>query len=118
MEKFILSMIAFTLVMVFAGCGVKSKFVATTEEPVNVVWSNTYGWEMGGDYVYVGSDGKIYEEREMEDPLFTPSGACFETYTGEQFTEEELDELLSIDIDDRDAQKELLRKKGVKFGKY
>ncbi len=60
---------------------------------------------MGGDYVYVGSDGKIYEEREMEDPLFTPSGACFETYTGEQFTDEELDELLSIDIDDRDAQK-------------
>ena len=84
---------------------------------INVVWSRSYSWAMGRDYVYVDSEGKIYEEHEMEEPMFKSLGACNETYSGEQFTEEELDEFLSINKDDEDLQKEILRRKGIKFGK-
>ena len=86
------------------------------DKAINVVWSNAYFWAMGSDYVYVDSDGKIYEEHEMEEPEWSASGACKETYSGKQLTEEEFNELLSINIDDEDRQKELLRKKGIKFG--
>ena len=86
------------------------------DKTINVVWSNAYFWAMGSDYVYVDSDGKIYEEHEMEEPEWSASGACKETYSGKQLTEEEFNELLSINIDDEDRQKELLRKKGIKFG--
>ena len=88
----------------------------STDKTINVVWSHTYYWAMGSDYVYVDSDGKIYEEHEMEEPMFRPSGACDETYTGKQFTEEELNELLRINIDDEDRQKETLSKMGITFG--
>ena len=72
---------------------------------------------MGSDYVYIDSDGYNYEESEMEEPLFEPLGACEETYTGGQFTEEELNEFLEIYKDDEEGQKEMLRKKGLRFGK-
>ena len=72
---------------------------------------------MGSDYVYVDSDGKIYEEHEMEEPMFRPSGACNETYTGKQFTEEELNEFLSVNKEEEDRQKEVLSRMGIKFGK-
>ena len=88
----------------------------STDKAINVVWSNAYFWAMGSDYVYVDSDGKIYEEHEMEEPEWRSFGACKETYSGKQLTEEEFNELLSINIDDEDRQKELLRKKGIKFG--
>ncbi len=90
---------------------------ADTDNTINVVWSRTYYWAMGSDYVYVDSDGKIYEEHEMEEPMFSPSGACNETYSGKQFTEEELNEFLSINKDDEDRQKEVLSRMGIKFGK-
>ena len=86
------------------------------DKAINVVWSNAYFWAMGSDYVYVDSEGRIYEEHEMEEPEWSASGACKETYSGKQLTEEEFNELLSINIDDEDRQKELLRKKGIKFG--
>ncbi|MCR4610117.1 MAG: hypothetical protein K5750_10545 [Eubacterium sp.] len=86
------------------------------DKAINVVWSNAYFWAMGSDYVYVDSDGKIYEEHEMEEPEWRASGACKETYSGKQLTEEEFNELLSMNIDDEDRQKELLRKKSIKFG--
>ena len=89
----------------------------SNDKTINVVWSHTYYWAMGSDYVYVDSDGKIYEEHEMEEPMFRPSGACNETYTGNQFTEEELNEFLGINIDDEDRQKEVLSRMGIKFGK-
>ena len=88
----------------------------STDKAINVVWSNAYFWAMGSDYVYVDSEGRIYEEHEMEEPEWSASGACKETYSGKQLTEEEFNELLSINIDDEDRQKELLRKKGIKFG--
>ena len=47
-------------------------------------------------------------------------GACdktYKTYTGKKFTEEEFNEFLSIDIDDEDKQKEILRRKGIRLGK-
>ncbi|MCR5149565.1 MAG: hypothetical protein K6C35_11460 [Eubacterium sp.] len=88
----------------------------STDKGINVVWRNAYFWAMGSDYVYVDSDGKIYEEHEMEEPEWRASGACKETYSGKQLTEEEFNELLSINIDDEDRQKEILRKKGIKFG--
>ena len=89
----------------------------STDKAINVVWSNMYCWAMGSDYVYIDSDGYIYEEREMEEPMFMPLGACDETYTGKQFTEEELEEFFSIDKYDEDGQKEVLSRKGIKFGK-
>lgn len=89
----------------------------STDKAINVVWSNIYYWTMGSDYVYIDSDGYIYEEREMEEPMFMPLGACDETYTGKQFTEEELEEFFSIDKYDEDGQKEMLSRKGIKFGK-
>ena len=88
----------------------------STDKAINVVWSNAYFWAMGSNYVYVDSEGRIYEEHEMEEPEWSASGACKETYSGKQLTEEEFNELLSINIDDEDRQKELLRKKGIKFG--
>ena len=88
----------------------------SADKTINVIWSNSYGWAMGGDYVYIDSDGKIYEEHEVEEPLFSPLGACYETYSGKQFTEEELNEFLSIDKDDEERQKEILSKKGIRFG--
>lgn len=88
----------------------------STDKDINIVWSRTYYWAMGSDYVYVEPDGRIYSEGEMENPTWSPSGACEETYTGQQFAEEELKEFLSINIDDEDGQKEVLRKKGIKFG--
>ena len=88
-----------------------------TDKTINVVWSHTYYWAMGSDYVYVDSDGKIYEEHEMEEPMFRPSGACNETYTGKQFTEEELNEFLSVNKEEEDRQKEVLSRMGIKFGK-
>ena len=39
------------------------------------------------------------------------------TYTGKQFTEEELNEFLSINKDEEDRQKEVLSRMGIKFGK-
>ena len=89
----------------------------STDKAINVVWSNMYCWAMGSDYVYIDSDGYIYAEHEMEEPLFAPLGACAETYTGEQFTEEELNEFLGININDEDRQKEVLSKKGIRFGR-
>ena len=89
----------------------------SADKAINVIWSRTYGWAMGGDYVYIDSDGKIYEEHEMEEPMFSPLGACNETYSGKQFTEEELDEFLSINKDDEELQKKILSRKGIKFGK-
>jgi hypothetical protein len=53
----------------------------------------------------------------MENPTWSPSGASNEIYTGKQFTEEEFNEFLSIDIDDEDKQKEILRRKGIRLGK-
>ena len=88
----------------------------STNKDINVVWSNVYFWAMGSDYVYIDSDGYIYAEHEMEEPLFAPLGACAETYTGEQFTEEEFNEFLEINTDDEDAQKAVLRRKGIRFG--
>ena len=88
----------------------------STDKAINVVWRNAYFWALGSDYVYVDSEGRIYEEHEMEEPEWSASGACKETYSGKQLTEEEFNELLSINIDDEDRQKELLRKKGIKFG--
>lgn len=87
------------------------------KKDINLVWYKIYYWAMGSDYVYIDSDGYIYEESEMEEPLFEPLGACEETYTGEQFTEEELNEFLEIYKDDEEGQKEMLRKKGLRFGK-
>ena len=84
----------------------------------NIVWSRIYYWAMGSDYVYIDSDGKIYYEGEMESPLWSPSGPSDENYTGKQFAKEELTEFLSIDKVDEDRQKEILRKKGIKLGKY
>ena len=89
----------------------------STDETINIVWSRTYYWAMGSDYVYIDSDGKIYAEGEMENPAWSPSGASNEIYTGKQFTEEEFNEFLSIDIDDEDKQKEILRRKGIRLGK-
>ena len=83
----------------------------------NIVWSRIYYWAMGSDYVYIDSDGFIYAEHEMEEPEFMPLGACDETFTGEQFTEEELNEFLGININDEGRQKEVLSKKGIRFGK-
>ncbi len=48
--------------------------------------------------------------------MFSPLGACYETYSGKRFTEEELNEFLSIDMDDEERQKEILSKKGIRFG--
>ena len=88
----------------------------STDKAINVVWSNMYCWAMGSDYVYIDSDGYIYAEHETEEPLFAPLGACAETYTGERFTEEEFNEFLEINTDDEDAQKAVLRRKGIRFG--
>ena len=52
----------------------------------------------------------------MEEPLFSPFGACDETYTGKKFTEEEFNAFLELKYDEV-AQKEVLSKKGIKFGK-
>lgn len=90
---------------------------ASTEEAIDIAWCRTYYWAMGSDYIYIGSDGKIYAEGEMEEPLWWPSGACKENYSGEQFTEEELNEFLSLNEDDEDGQKEMLRRKGIRLGK-
>ena len=87
----------------------------STDKDLNIVCRRTYFWAMGSDYIYIDSDGKIYREGEMEEPLWSPLGACDEIYTGEQFTEEELNEFLSIDIDDEGRQKEMLSKKGIRF---
>ncbi len=87
----------------------------STDKVLNIVCRRTYFWAMGSDYIYIDSDGKIYREGEMEEPLWSPLGACDEIYTGEQFTEEELNEFLSIDIDDEGRQKEMLSKKGIRF---
>ena len=158
MKNSVFAIIACSLIVVFAGCGVKNaggavssggngseQIVETniieaqdfsemqeplsevsqqdantpdtsTDKAINVVWSNMYYWAMGSDYVYIDSDGYIYEEHEMEEPEFSPLGACDETYSGDQFTEEELNEFLSIDINDEAGQKEVLRKKGIRFG--
>lgn len=89
----------------------------STDKAINVVWRNIYCWAMGSDYVYIDSDGFIYAEHEMEEPEFMPLGACDETFTGEQFTEEELNEFLGININDEGRQKEVLSKKGIRFGK-
>jgi len=86
-------------------------------QAIKVVWSNIYYWAMGSDYVYIDSDGYIYAEHEMEEPLFSPFGACDETYTGKKFTEEEFNAFLELKYDDEVAQKEVLSKKGIKFGK-
>jgi hypothetical protein len=86
------------------------------DEEIKVIWSGVYGWEMGGDYVYIDAYGRIYEERECEEPMFEPVGACAETYTGKQFTEDELNEFFSLKKDDDDGHKELLSRKGIKFG--
>ena len=82
------------------------------DEEIKVIWSGVYGWEMGGDYVYIDAYGRIYEERECEEPMFEPVGACAETYTGKQFTEDELNEFFSLKKDDDDGRKELLSRKG------
>lgn len=87
------------------------------DEEIKVIWSGVYGWEMGGDYVYIDAYGRIYEERECEEPMFEPVGACAETYTGKQFTEDELNEFFSLKKDDDDGHKELLSRKGIKFGR-
>ena len=158
MKNSVFAIIACSLIVVFAGCGVKNaggavssggngseQIVETniieaqdfsemqeplsevsqqdantpdtsTDKAINVVWSNMYYWAMGSDYVYIDSDGYIYEEHEMEEPEFSPLGSCDETYSGDQFTEEELNEFLSIDINDEAGQKEVLRKKGIRFG--
>ena len=89
----------------------------STDKAIKVVWSNIYYWAMGSDYVYIDSDGYIYAEHEMEEPLFSPFGACDETYTGKKFTEEEFNAFLELEYDDEVAQKEVLSKKGIKFGK-
>ena len=89
----------------------------STDKAIKVVWSNIYYWAMGSDYVYIDSDGYIYAEHEMEEPLFSPFGACDETYTGKKFTEEEFNAFLELKYDDEVAQKEVLSKKGIKFGK-
>jgi hypothetical protein len=89
----------------------------STDKAIKVVWSNIYYWAMGSDYVYIDSDGYIYAEHEMEEPLFSPFGACDETYTGKKFTEEEFNAFLELKYDDEAAQKEVLSKKGIKFGK-
>ena len=89
----------------------------STDKAIKVVWSNIYYWAMGSDYVYIDSDGYIYAEHEMEEPLFSPLGACDETYTGKKFTEEEFNAFLELKYDDEVAQKEALSKKGIKFGK-
>ena len=89
----------------------------STDKAIKVVWSNIYYWAMGSDYVYIDSDGYIYAEHEMEEPLFSPLGACDETYTGKKFTEEEFNAFLELKYDDEVAQKEVLSKKGIKFGK-
>ncbi len=86
-------------------------------EAINVIWGNSYPYAFGSDYVYIDSEGKIYFEGEMEEPLWSPSGACDETYTGKQFTEDELNEFLSIDMDDEDRQVEVLSKMGLRFGR-
>ena len=89
----------------------------STDKAIKVVWSNIYYWAMGSDYVYIDSDGYIYAEHEMEEPLFSPFGACDKTYTGKKFTEEEFNAFLELKYDDEVAQKEALSKKGIKFGK-
>ena len=89
----------------------------STDKAIKVVWSNIYYWAMGSDYVYIDSDGYIYAEHEMEEPLFSPLGACDETYTGKKFTEEEFNAFLELKYDDEVAQKEVLSKNGIKFGK-
>ena len=89
----------------------------STDKAIKVVWSKIYYWAMGSDYVYIDSDGYIYAEHEMEEPLFSPLGACDETYTGKKFTEEEFNAFLELKYDDEVAQKEALSKKGIKFGK-
>lgn len=91
--------------------------VAEAYEAINVIWGNSYPYAFGSDYVYIDSEGKIYFEGEMEEPLWRPSGACDETYTGKQFTEDELNEFLSIDMDDEDRQVEVLSKMGLRFGR-
>ena len=152
MKKSVIAIIACTLAVMLAGCGVKNTggtvssggnsseqiIVETniteeqdvsemqqdantpdtsTDKDIKVVWSNIYYWAMGSDYVYIDSDGYIYAEHEMEEPLFSPFGACDETYTGKKFTEEEFNAFLEIKYDDEVAQKEVLSKKGIKFGK-
>ncbi|MBQ6231354.1 MAG: hypothetical protein IJJ74_09610 [Eubacterium sp.] len=78
-----------------------------------------------GNLFYQGDD-KMYEPEdfldkvdvsEMQEPLFSPFGACDETYTGKKFTEEEFNAFLKLKYDDEVAQKEVLSKKGIKFGK-
>ena len=134
MKKAVFAMVACALVVAFSGCGTENTGGAvssggngselnsnaddvSTDETINIVWSRTYYWAMGSDYVYIDSDGKIYAEGEMENPTWSPSGASNEIYTGKQFTEEEFNEFLSIDIDDEDKQKEILRRKGIRLGK-
>lgn len=81
-----------------------------------IIWSNIYYWDMGSDYVYIDSNGYIYAEHEIEEPSFNPSGPCDKTYTGKRFTEEEFNAFLKLKYDDKVAQKEMLNKKGIKFG--
>ena len=103
-----------------ASAATQSSNIEATDMPddkaINVVWSHVYYWAMGSDYVYIDSDGKIYSEGEVENPTWSPSGACNETYSGKQLTEEEFNELLSIDEEDEESQKEMFRKMGIKFG--
>ena len=152
MKKSVIAIIACTLAVMLAGCGVKNTggtvssggnsseqiIVETniteeqdvsemqqdantpdtsTDKAINVVWRNMYCWAMGSDYVYIDSDGFIYAEHELEEPEFMPLGACDETFTGEQFTEEELNEFLGININDEGRQKEVLSKKSPIFGR-
>ncbi len=125
MIEFVLS-IGFAIVIAYSGNNAEmitdetdiSVVTTSEDEDLDIVWRNAYFWSMGSDYVYIDSDGKIYMEGEMEEPLWRPSGACDKTYTGKQFTKEELDEFLSIDKEDEKSQKEILRKKGIKFGDW
>ena len=87
---------------------------SSANTPINVKWSGVYGWEFGGDYVYIDQFGNLYMESEVEQPDFEPLGACKETYTGTHFTKDELIEFLNIDPDDKDSQIEMLRKKGLR----
>ncbi len=84
---------------------------------IKVIWSDMYCWEMGADYIYIDSYGRIYEERECEEPMFEPVGACKATYTGKRFTEDELNEFFSIKKDDEEGHKEMLIGKGIKLGR-
>ncbi len=85
--------------------------------PINVKWSGVYGWEFGGDYVYIDQFGNLYMESEVEQPDFKPLGACKETFTGTHFTKDELIAFFNIDPDDEDSQIEMLHNKGLQFGR-